>query len=127
MIIIKSKDLEYIPASHEDQQNPEVWKKILFKREDLKEGRVQIINWVKLPVGNSFKAHYHEDMDEIFIIMNGKTIMKVDEEETSLEKGDAVLTPMKHIHKMTNIGDEDVLYIVVGISRGENGKTIVVE
>lgn len=85
-----------------------------------------MVNWAKLPVNCSFKAHYHQDMDEIFIILNGKTKIKINEEEDSLETGDAVLTPMKHTHKMTNICPEDVLYIVIGISRGLNGKTIVV-
>lgn len=127
MIIIESDKLEYIPASHEDQKNPGVWKKVLFKKEDLIEGRVQMVNWAKLPRGSSFKAHYHEDMDEIFIVLNGKARIKINEEEAELKKGDAVLTPMKHTHKMTNICNEDVYYIVIGISTGKNGKTIVVE
>jgi len=127
MIIVKSKDLNYIPASHEDQQNPEVWKKILFRKEDLAGDGVRMINWAKLPKGNSFKAHYHENMDEIYIILNGKTIVKVAGEEAELEKGDAVLIPTKLIHKMTNVCNEDVIYIVVGISRGRDGKTVIVE
>lgn len=127
MVIIKSKDLEFIPASHEDQTNPQAWKKVLFKKEDLAEGRIQMINWAKLPTGNTFKPHYHEDMDEIFIILNGKAAIKVMDKEAILEKGDAVLIPLKKIHKMTNTGKEDVLYVVVGISHGQGGKTIVTE
>jgi mannose-6-phosphate isomerase-like protein (cupin superfamily) len=126
MKIIRGKDLEFIPASHEEQQNPEVWKKVLFVKDQLIDGRVQMINWAKLPVGKSFRRHYHEDMDEIFIILNGKIKMEVDEEQEELGKGDAILTPMKHSHKMTNISGEDVEYIVLGISLGQNGKTIMV-
>lgn len=127
MIVVKSKDLNYIPASHENQQNPEVWKKILFRKEELAKGRIQMISWAKLPKDNSFKAHYHESMDEIFIILNGKTIIKVANEEAELEKGDAVLIPAKLTHKMTNVCNEDVMYIVVGISGEQSGKTIAVE
>lgn len=127
MKIIKSKDLKFIPASHEDQANPEVWKKVLFKKEDLSEGRIQMINWAKLPPGNTFKPHYHEDMDEIFIILNGKAAIKVMDKEAILEKGDAVLIPMREVHQMTNLGKEDVYYLVIGISHGQGGKTIVTE
>src|SRR3712207_56838 len=107
MTIIRSKDLTYIPASHEDQQDPQVWKKILFKKDELVDGRIQMINWSKLPPGKTFKAHYHEDMDEVFIILNGKTKIKIDNEEAELEQGDAVITPMKKIHQMANICNED--------------------
>lgn len=127
MLIIRNKDLSYIPASHEDQSNPEVWKKVLFQKDDLIDGRIQMINWAKLPVGNSFQAHYHEDMDEIFIILNGRTKIKINDEEAELEPGDAVVTPRKQIHKMTNICEEDVLYVVIGISLQAGGKTVVVE
>lgn len=124
MVIIRAKDLKYIPASHEDQNNPGVWKKILFKKAELVNGRIQMINWAKLPVGKTFLPHYHEDMDEVFIILNGKVKIKIDKEEAELEKGDAVVTPMKKVHQMSNICSEDVEYLVIGISRELNGKTI---
>lgn len=126
MIFIRAKDLKYIPASHEDQNNPGVWKKILFKKAELVDGRIQMINWAKLPVGSTFQAHFHEDMDEIFIILNGKVRIKIAGEEAILEEGDAVVTPMKQVHQMTNICSEDVQYLVIGISLGLNGKTVVV-
>lgn len=126
MKIIKSKDLEFIPASHEDQSNPEVWKKVIFKKEDLAKGRIQMINWAKLPKGNTFVPHYHEDMDEIFIILNGQVTIYRGKEKASLKKGDAVLVPMKEIHKMRNTGRGDVYYLVIGISRGQGGKTVIV-
>ena len=124
MQVIRSKDLKYIAASHEDQDNPGVWKKILFKKDELVDGRIQMINWAKLPVGKTFQAHFHEDMDEVFIILNGKTSIRINDEEDNLEKGDAVVIPMKHVHQMTNTCAEDVEYVVIGILRGLNGKTI---
>lgn len=124
MIFIRAKDLKYIPASHEDQNNPNVWKKILFKKDELVDGRIQMINWAKLPVGKTFEPHYHEDMDEVFIILNGKVKIKIGKEEADLEKGDAVVTPMNQVHQMSNICSKDVEYLVIGISRELNGKTI---
>ncbi|MBI2599631.1 cupin domain-containing protein [Candidatus Daviesbacteria bacterium] len=126
MQIIKFNDLKFIPASHEDFQNPGVWKKVLLKKEDLTAGRVQMINWAKLPKNNSFKPHYHQDMTEVFIILNGQVKMNVDQEGKVLGKGDAVIVPPNKVHQMRNLTNEDVEYICIGITTEQNGKTIVI-
>lgn len=121
---IKFKDLEFIPASHENPQNPGVLKKILLKRDDLPAGRVQMINWAKLPVGKSFAAHYHEAMIEVFIIINGKVKAKIDNEEEILEQGDCVVAYEKQVHTFENICSEDVNYFAMGIVTSEGGKSV---
>jgi mannose-6-phosphate isomerase-like protein (cupin superfamily) len=119
--------LVFIPASHEDQVSPGVLKKVLFKKDDLMKGRVQMINWACLPPGKSFAKHYHEDMEEIFIIVRGHAQMMIHKDRANLGTGDAVVVPVGQVHEMRNEGAEAVEYVVVGISRGENGKTIVVD
>jgi quercetin dioxygenase-like cupin family protein len=42
-----------------------------------------------------------------------------------LTAGDAVTIPAGSIHAMKNAGKEDAQYVVVGISKGEGGKTVV--
>lgn len=123
--IVKNSKLLYIPASHEDLNDPGVWKKVLFRKDELAGGKIEMINWAKLPAGKTFKAHYHEDMDEVFIILNGKTKIYIGQEESDLEKGDAVLIPKGSVHKMSNTCGEDVEYIAIGISLGQSGQTIV--
>ena len=125
MKIICAKDLKFIPASHEDPKNPGVLKRVLFKKEDLPKGKIQMINWSKLLVGKSVQLHHHEDMDEVFVIMNGKVEVRIGKEADILEKGDAVLAPKKKTHTMKNISDEDVSFIALGISQGIGGKTII--
>ncbi len=121
------RDLPYLPASHEDSQNPCVLKKILFQKKDLHYGRkIQMINWAVLAKGKSFTAHYHEGMDEIFIIISGKAIIQIGGETDILEKGDCVLIPMKKVHVLKNIGNSQVTYIVIGITLGKGGKTRIV-
>lgn len=127
MKIVRFRNLRFIPASHEDQKNPGVLKKVLFEKDDLIDGRIQMINWAKLPKGKFFELHYHQDMDEVFIILSGKAKLRVGEKEVTLEKGDAVIAPMKKIQQMTNIGSNDVEYIVLGISTGQGGKTMVLK
>lgn len=124
MKICRGDQLEFIPASHEDPKDPGVWKKVLAKKDELVPGRVQMINWARMEVGKAFEAHYHEDMQEVFIILAGKVEILVDDETETLASGDMVIIDERQVHRMKNIGEEPVEYIVVGISREQGGKTV---
>lgn len=124
MKIVRFKDLDFIPASHEDPKDPGALKKILLTRDDLPAGRIQMINWAKIPVGKRFAPHYHESMIEVFIIMNGKVRAKIDKEEAILEKGDMVIALAGQVHTFENISKEDVDYFAMGVVTSEGGKTV---
>jgi mannose-6-phosphate isomerase-like protein (cupin superfamily) len=126
MKVIRCSDKSYIPASHENPLSPGVWKKVLFARDELQPGTVQMINWARLPVGSSFAAHYHEDMQEIFIILSGEAEMVVAEQKVVLGRGDKIGIEPNEVHTMKNRGGEDVEYVVVGIAGNRGGKTVVV-
>lgn len=124
---ISERDIEYIPASHEDPKNPGVFKKVMLRKDDLLDGRIQMINWAKLPKGQKFSKHYHEDMEEIFIILSGKAEIMIGEETEELGKGDLVVIPVRAVHEMKNISKEDVYYIAIGVTKGLGGKTVVID
>lgn len=125
---VRFSDLKFIPAGHEDKKDPGVLKKILFNEKVITgNGKLQMINWARLPRNKSFKAHYHEDMDEFFIIIKGTVDLKVADEFWRMETGDGVHIPMGEVHKMTNTGESDADYLVVGISFGQKGRTVNVE
>jgi len=126
MEIAYSNDRSFVAASHEDPRDPGVLKKVLFQRADLQTGLVQMVNWAKLPAGNSFAPHYHEDMQEIFIIVQGTARLAVGNETVVLRRGDAILIDLREVHQMWNDTEEDVEYVVVGITKGTGGKTVVV-
>ncbi|MGO9114234.1 MAG: cupin domain-containing protein [Thermoguttaceae bacterium] len=126
MKIIRANDKSFIPASHENPLAPGVWKKVLFQRDELQPGTVQMVNWARLPVSSSFSAHYHEDMQEIFIIVAGEAEMVVADETMVLGRGDTISVDRREIHRMTNRGSEDVEYVVLGITGNQGGKTVVV-
>jgi mannose-6-phosphate isomerase-like protein (cupin superfamily) len=125
MKIIRSENIEFIPASHENGKNPGTLKRVLLQKKDFINGKIQMINWALLGYGKSFANHFHEDMQEIFIILKGKVEINVGEESAVLEKGDVVVIPPLKNHKMINFGKIDVEYIVVGVSSGNNGKTVI--
>lgn len=127
MHIIRGSDIEFVPASHERPDEPGVLKRVLVQAGDVIEGRMQMVNWAMLPAGNSFQAHYHEDMQEIFILVQGSTKISIGDEEAELDTGDAVFIPETAVHTMHNPHAEDAAYIAIGITRGRGGKTVVVE
>ena len=126
MKTVRFSDRDYVPASHEKPDAPGVWKKVLLARGDLIDGRVQMINWARLPAGASFQPHYHEDMQEVFVILNGTVSMTIDHETETLGAGDAVVIPARGTHVMRNTCGEDVFYIALGITREGGGRTVVV-
>ena len=58
-------------------------------------------------------------------MLNGPVIMTADERSETLYSGDCVSIPPGCIHTMKNIAEEDVRYIVVGISSGRGGRTVL--
>lgn len=126
MKIIRLAQIKRVPASHEDPAEPGVLKQIFLKRDDLMPGRIQMINWSTLLPGKSFRAHYHEAMDEVFIILNGEVEITVGKETARLERGDAVVIPEGAVHVMKNLTDKEVPYIALGIAQKEGGKTVTV-
>lgn len=127
MHIIRLKNIALEPASHEDPHDPGVVKQVLFHRNELPKGTIQMINWSTLLPGKTFQNHFHEAMDEIFIILNGHVKISMNNEVEILIKGDAVVVPANHHHAMTNMGENPVHYIALGIVVGEGGRTVIVE
>jgi len=107
--------------------SPGVLKKVLLEKADLRPGRVQMVNWASLAVGRRFARHYHEDMQEIFILVQGEADIKVEAGTVRLRRGDAVVIDPREVHEMRNAGSEEVEYLAIGITSEEGGRTVVVE
>ncbi len=127
MQIARGSQIQFIPASHENPDEPGVLKRVLATKEDLFRGQVMMVNWSLLPDGKSFEPHYHEDMQEVFVILNGTVTMTVDDQPHELRHGDAILIAPHEIHRMSNHCGEAVEYIVFGVSTEQDGKTVVVQ
>ena len=102
-------------------------KRVIATASDLQPGQVQMLNWARLPAGECFKAHFHEDMQEVFVLLCGSVEMRVDDQTVSMTPGDTVLVEPREIHRMCNTGSDTAEYIVFGISRQEGGRTVVVD
>ena len=127
MDIVRFQKVETRPASHEDPEAPGVLKKVLLAREDLREGSVQMINWSTLLPGRTFRKHFHDNMEEVFVIVTGHARILVDDEEAEISEGDAVVIPAGRVHTMKNLGQGNVQFISLGIAPGKRGRTVVIE
>ena len=127
MKFIPSTGSGFVPASHENPLNPGVLKRVIATRDDLQFGQVQMVNWARLPKGSSFQLHFHEDMQEVFILLSGQVDMRCGSQTVAMRAGDTVIVDVREAHKMTNTGDVDAEYLVFGISSGQGGRTVVVE
>lgn len=126
MKYIPRDNSDYIPASHEDPKNPGVLKRVIATAADLQAGQVQMVNWARLPAGHSFQKHYHEDMQEVFVLLQGSVVMTVGKESVRMSAGDTVIVDVRELHQMANSGDAEAEYIVFGVASGEGGQTVVV-
>ncbi|MEK7065451.1 MAG: cupin domain-containing protein [Patescibacteria group bacterium] len=115
MKVIRGKNLKYIPVAHEDLKDPGAFKKVLFKKEELPAGRIQMINWAKLLVGRTMREHTHENMEEIFVILHGSVLFRAGDRQEVVDAGDAILVNAREAHEMTAQGKNEVVYIVIGI------------
>lgn len=132
-----------VPASHEDPQAPGVLKKVLLSAGAIQSGDVPMVNWSLLRPGRRFALHYHQDMQEIFMIVSGTVEARVwssdqcPERETdwpsgepvvrSLGAGDLLCVDPREVHQMINVGQQDVVYLVFGVTSQQGGKTITLQ
>ena len=126
MEVICSGERPFVAASHENAADPGVWKKVLFQRADLQPGLVQMVNWARLPAGAELcgalpRGHGGDIRDRA-----GGGRIAAGDQSASLGPGDAVLVRAGEVHQMWSEGREDVEYVVVGVSGGKGGRTIVV-
>jgi mannose-6-phosphate isomerase-like protein (cupin superfamily) len=117
----------FVPAGHENPISPGVLKKVLVEKAELQPGRVQMVNWASLGVGRRFARHYHEDMQEIFVVVQGEAEMTVAAQTVRLRPGDTVVVDPREVHEMRNVGSQNVDYLAIGITSEAGGRTVVVE
>ncbi len=127
MRVVRGADRPLVAASHEDPHNPGVLKRVLLDKADLQLGRVQMVNWALMPAGSRFARHYHEDMQEVFVLVAGVVEMTVAAETLSMARGDTVVIDALEAHQMYNPGPDEAEYLVLGVSAGQGGQTIVVD
>jgi uncharacterized cupin superfamily protein len=68
------------------------------------------------PGGISSQRHWHEDEDEVVIMLAGEAVLVEDEGETILRPGDIAAFPKRvaNGHHLVNRGDGDCVFVAIG-------------
>jgi mannose-6-phosphate isomerase-like protein (cupin superfamily) len=66
-----------------------------------------------LPPGASVTQHHHEVIEEIYYVIEGEGVMRIDDEEREVEAGDAVYIPRFSRHTLTNTGNGPMKILLV--------------
>jgi len=75
--------------------------------------RVFVHNTI-LTEGATIGFHEHKDSEEIYYVISGKGLMRVDDEEREVGTGDAVLTKRGSSHGIKNVGNTNLRLVVIG-------------
>ncbi len=85
-----------------------------------------MVNWATLLPRRSFRAHYHEDMLEIFVMIDDGISTVIDGKKWRLASGDVLIVHPREIHELGNTTDKKLAYLVIGVSGDTNGKSVIV-
>lgn len=65
--------------------------------------------------GGVFDWHFHQDTDEIFIVLKGEGKYFCEEEITEYKVGDIMITPANLKHKIEALGEEESEYYFIRV------------
>ena len=90
----------------------------IWKEADFKSG-VDFIDRVVVPPGSAVGFHTHGGNEEMYIVLEGQALMKIEDEEIAIRKGDMILNPAGGSHSLVNNSNEniDIIVIQVGIDK----------
>ncbi|MCE7531662.1 dimethylsulfonioproprionate lyase family protein [Acinetobacter nosocomialis] len=72
------------------------------------------IDFVILPPNSSIGYHCHSEFDEeVYVIISGKGIMKVNNYEFEVKTGDVIVNPPNNCHGLTNKSSEEIKLVVL--------------
>jgi len=89
---------------------------VLFSENDFKTN-LRFIRYMVLPPRTSIGFHKHGDNEEVYIILKGNGIMKVNEAELEVKPGDVILNEPFDSHGLLNNSDSDMEILVFEVTR----------
>ena len=72
------------------------------------------VNAIVYPPGMEGFLHYHDTQDELYIVHSGTARFEVDGEERELGPGGLVHVESTTPRRVSNIGDDDLVLVVIG-------------
>ena len=70
---------------------------------------------IMIPPGKSSAPHYHQESEELYYILKGEGLMKIDQQQFRLKSGQTCLIKPGEIHQIINERNEDLEFLAVCI------------
>jgi mannose-6-phosphate isomerase-like protein (cupin superfamily) len=80
------------------------------------------VNVLVLAPGIEGRPHYHDEQDELYFVHRGRARFEVGGESRELGPGDMCHVESTTPRRLSNIGDEDLVMLVVGAKDGYVGR-----
>jgi len=106
MIIVNRRDTTIIRTPHGSEIRP------LIDRTTSPINQCSLAEEI-LPPGASVTPHHHEVIEEIYYVIEGQGVMKIDGEEREVGEGDAIYIPRLARHTLTNTGEAPMKILLV--------------
>ena len=69
------------------------------------------ITWVEGQPGSEQPVHEHPSQEQVYVIVRGRGVMRVGDEEREVEAGTLVLVPPRTGHSIRNTGEEPLVFV----------------
>jgi mannose-6-phosphate isomerase-like protein (cupin superfamily) len=69
------------------------------------------ITWVEGEAGSQQALHAHPDSEQVYVIVVGRGLMHVADEEQEVGPGTLVFIPKGALHAIRNVGSERLVYV----------------
>ncbi len=80
------------------------------------------VNVVVYPAGAEGIHHYHDEQDELYFVHSGTARFEVGDEVRELGPGGLCHVESSTVRKVTNVGDGDLVLLIVGAKDGYVGR-----
>jgi mannose-6-phosphate isomerase-like protein (cupin superfamily) len=88
----------------------EIWGKSDFRSD------VDFIDRVVVPPDSTIGFHKHGENEEMYIVLEDSGLMKMEDDEVTVGKGDMILNPAGGRHGLANNSSENIDILVIQIS-----------
>lgn len=92
----------------EENEKESPCEKLLIGRE---QTETIALGYVSVDHGESTHPGFHHDEEEIYVILKGRAILAIGEEEREVGPGSVAYVPKNHTHKMTCVSEEKLEYL----------------
>jgi len=89
--------------------------KRIFEPDDF-EGPWNFVDYAVLPAGTSIGPHRHGDDEELYLILEGRGQMQLDDEVFEVGPGHVIVNRRNGVHGLQNTGTEPLRILVVEVA-----------